>query len=61
VVHLLADGCGLEIVFAILGAWFVGAVPAFGEASLSDAALIDQANVLIGRGPYWGSVLYCFN
>jgi hypothetical protein len=46
VVHLLTRKSGLQIVFAVLGAWFIGAVPAFSESSLSDEALIEQGKML---------------
>ena len=42
VVHMLTIGDRLEILFAIYGCWFVGAVPAFGESQLSEEALVDQ-------------------
>ena len=42
VVHLLTVGEHLEIFYAALGLWHLGAVPAFGESSLSEEALIDQ-------------------
>lgn len=42
VVHLLTGGEHLEVVIAALAVWYIGAVPAFGESSLSEEALVDQ-------------------
>jgi hypothetical protein len=51
VVHLLTVGEHLEIFFATLGIWHLGAVPAFGESSLSDEALIDQVVIFLFLRP----------
>ena len=45
VVHLLTVGDHLEIFFSVLGLWHLGALPAFGESSLSDEALVDQVEI----------------
>ena len=42
VVHILVGGDHLDIPFAVLGAWYIGAIPAFGEATLCEEALVDQ-------------------
>ncbi len=42
VVHLLTGGDHLEVVIAALAVWYIGAVPAFGESSLPEEALVDQ-------------------
>jgi hypothetical protein len=46
IVHLLTVGEHLEIFYATLGLWYLGAVPAFGESSLSDEALVDQVIIV---------------
>ena len=42
VVHILVGGDHLDIPFAVLGAWYIGAIPAFGEATLCEGALVEQ-------------------
>ena len=58
VVHLLTAGDHLEIFFAVLGLWHLGAVPAFGESSLSDEALVDQVDIrfITSVGPFFETV-----
>ena len=47
VIHILTTGEHLDILFAIYGCWFIGAVPAFGESQLSEEALVDQVTFLL--------------
>ena len=42
IVHLLISGDDIRVVFAALGCWVLGAVPAFGDSWLSEEALKDQ-------------------
>lgn len=42
VVHLLTCGGDLDIFFVVIAAWTLGAVPAFGESTLAEDALLDQ-------------------
>jgi hypothetical protein len=42
VIHLLAGGENLELTFVALGAMYLGIVPAFSDATLSDEALLVQ-------------------
>lgn len=42
VVHMLTDGDDLDSVTSVVAVWAVGAIPAFGEATLVEEAIIDQ-------------------
>ena len=42
VIHMLTDGDDLDSVTSVVAVWAVGAIPAFGEATLVDEAIIDQ-------------------
>ena len=42
VIHMLTRGDNLDFIFAVLGAWYLGAVPAFGDSTLSEEVLIEQ-------------------
>ena len=45
VIHLLAGGENLELAFVALGAMYLGIVPAFSDATLSDEALLVQVEI----------------
>lgn len=55
VVHMLTDGDDLDSVTSVVAVWAVGAIPAFGEATLVEEAIIDQ--VCLG----WDSFQYLRN
>lgn len=42
VVHLLTCGGDLHLIIVVIAAWTLGAVPAFGESTLSDEVLVDH-------------------
>ena len=47
VVHMLTDGDHLDSVTSVVAVWAIGAIPAFGEATLTDDAIIDQVNFVL--------------
>ena len=44
VIHFLTGPEEVEVVFAVLAAFLVGAVPAFGDATITEQALLDQVD-----------------
>ena len=42
IIHFLTGPEEVEVVFAVLAAFLAGAVPAFGDATITEQALLDQ-------------------
>jgi hypothetical protein len=42
---MLTDGNDLESVTSVVAVWAIGAIPAFGEGTLVDEAIIEQVSL----------------